>query len=289
MLQQISLSDVSSLMIRAIFCLLLTAALHAAPTYPPKIADARTEVYRTVDGVDLKVWIFGKKVADQSKPAILFFFGGGWNAGSPSQFEAQARHLAGRGMIAMLVDYRVKSRHGVSAVECVKDGKAALVWVRKNSGQLGVDPNRIATAGGSAGGHVAASIATLDGLGSKERPDAMILFNPATTLGRLGEWHPRRTISIERLGVEKVEDLSPSHHIGNDTPPALVMHGSKDTTVPIGSVEEFERQMKKHKRPCKLVRYEEAGHGFFNRGKYRDETLQEADAFLVGLGWLPKP
>ena len=56
----------------------------------------------------------------------------------------------------------------------------------------------------------------------------------------------------------------------------------------IGSVEAFEKQMEKLNRPCKLIRYEGAAHGFFNRRKHRDETLQETDAFLVKLGWLPK-
>ena len=64
------------------------------------------------------------------------------------------------------------------------------------------------------------------------------------------------------------------------------MHGSKDTMVPIATVEEFERQMKKLKRPCKLVSYEGAGHGFFNRGEYLKLTTQEAETFLVKLGWL---
>lgn len=287
-MQQDGQFDVTSSIVRFALCALLVAILPAAPPYPPEINDARTEVYRTVDEVEMKLWIFGKKVEGQAKPAILFFFGGGWNSGSPTQFESQARHFAGRGMITMLVDYRVKSRHGVAAVECVKDGKAALVWVRKNAEKLGVDPKRIATGGGSAGGHVAASIGTLTGLGSSERPNAMILFNPATTLGDLGEWKAPRTIASARLGVEKPAELSPAHHIGKHTPPTLIMHGTKDTTVPIGSVEAFERQMKKLNRRCKLVRYEGAGHGFFNRGEHRERTLKEADAFLVKLGWLPK-
>ncbi len=274
----------------AAFLFFLTPVLHADQTYPPKIAGARTEVYRKIDQVEMKLWILGERVEGHAKPAILLFFGGGWNAGSPAQFETQARHFADRGMIAILVDYRVKSRHGVPAVECVKDGKAALAWVRKNAGKLGVDPQRIATGGGSAGGHIAASLGTLTGLGSNERPNAMILFNPAATLGDLGEWKARQHPDVSaRLGVAKPEDLSPSHHIGKETPPTLIMHGTNDTTVPIGSVEEFEKQMKVFERPCKLVRYQGAGHGFFNRGKHRDETLREADSFLVGLGWLPKP
>jgi len=234
----------------------------------------------------MKLWIAGDKVEGQAKPAILFFFGGGWRTGSPAQFVDQAQHLAKRGMIAMVVDYRVKSRHEVQAVECVKDGKAALAWVRMNAAKLGVDPKRIATAGGSAGGHIAASIGTLDGFGSDERPNAMILFNPATTLDSIGAWKARRALTKERLGVDKPANLSPAHHIGEHTPATLILHGANDTTVPIGAVEAFEAEMKKQGRPCKLVRYEGAGHGFFNRGKHKAETTKEMDAFLVKIGWL---
>ena len=273
-------------MIRFIaFCLLLTP-LHAQLKNAAKLNGLRSKVYRTVGEHEMKLWIVGDKIDGQAKPAILFFFGGGWNSGTPAQFEPQAQHLAKRGMVAMLVDYRVKSRHGTQAVECVKDGKAALAWVRKNADRLGVDPKRIATAGGSAGGHIAAAIGTLNGLGSDERPNAMILFNPATTLDSIGDWKARRALPKERLGVDKPSDLSPAHHIGKHTPTTLILHGTKDTTVPIGTVEAFNAEMKKQGRPCKLVRYEGAGHGFFNRGKHLEETTKEMDAFLVKLGWL---
>lgn len=89
-------------------------------------------------------------------------------------------------MIAVTADYRVKSRHGVKVVECVKDAKAAIAWIRENAQRLRIDPNRIAASGGSAGGHLAACTGTINGFGSDERPNAMILFNPACTLAPIG-------------------------------------------------------------------------------------------------------
>lgn len=112
------------------------------------------------------------------------------------------------------------------------------------------------------------------------------LFLLVTTLASLGEWKARRALPSERLGVANPEDLSPAHHVSKDTPPTLIMHGSKDTTVPIATVEVFEKQMKKLKRPWKLVSCEGAGHGFFNRGEHLKLTTKEAEAFLVKLGWL---
>lgn len=279
---------------KVIICLLLcflSVPLNAQSPYPPTFKDARAETYRKVGSTELKLWIFGESDTEAKKPAIVFFFGGGWNSGSPAQFENQARHFAARGMIAITADYRVKSRHGVQVVECVKDAKAAIAWVRENAVLLGIDPEKIAASGGSAGGHLAAATGTISGFGSDERPNAMILFNPACALAPIAGWQSEKEagirLGIERLGVE-AEVISPAHHIGPQTPPTLILHGKKDTTVPYASVVAFESVMKKAGRPCKLVGYEDATHGFFNRGKDYDKTLAEADSFLVDLGWIKK-
>jgi acetyl esterase/lipase len=270
----------------------LTSTLLAQSPYPPTFKDARVETYRTIDSTDLKLWIFVESATKAPKPAIIFFFGGGWSSGSPAQFEDQARHFAKRGMIAITADYRVKSRHGVKAVECVKDAKAAVAWVRENAQRFGIDPNKIAVAGGSAGGHIAACTGTITGLGNDERPNAMILFNPACTLAPIAGWevksvNPRPELSVERMGVDP-EVISPSHHVGPHTPPTLILHGKSDTTVPYATATAFESEMKKANRTCKLVGYDGAGHGFFNRKEHYSTTLAEADNFLVDLGWIKK-
>lgn len=249
-------------------------------------------VYKTVGTTELALFVYAPENhnADTKAPAIVFFFGGGWNSGSPTQFEKQAQHFAKRGMVAITADYRVKSRQGVPVVECVKDAKAAIAWVRENAQRLGIDPNKIAASGGSAGGHLAAATGTISGFGSDERPNAMILFNPACTLGPIADWQPKEAktnVGVERFGVEPKE-ISPAHHIGPHTPPTLILHGKKDTTVPYDSVVAFDSVMKKADRPCKLVGYEGAGHGFFNSGESYTKTIAEADAFLVDLGWLKK-
>lgn len=281
---------------KSIICLslcLLAAPLFAKSaysSYPPTFKDARVETYRKVGSTELKLWIFGESDPKVPKPAIVFFFGGGWSGGSPAQFEDQARHFAKRGMIAITADYRVKKRHGVQVVECVKDAKAAIAWVRENATRLGIDPAKIAASGGSAGGHLAAATGTISGIGSDERPNAMILFNPATTLAPIAGWEPaagKADLSVERFGVE-AKVISPAHHIGPHTPPTLILHGKADTTVPYDSVVAFESAMKQAGRPCKLVGYEDTEHRFFNKGEGYKNSLAEADAFLVELGWLKK-
>lgn len=266
-------------------------------TYPPTLDGARVETYREIGEVKLNVWIFEpaeKAAAGAKRPAIVFFFGGGWTSGSPSQFERQCRHFAARGMVAITADYRVASRQGVKPAECVADAKSCVRWVRRNAKRLGIDPARIAVGGGSAGGHLAAATATLPGLEAAGEdtavsavPDALVLFNPALVMAPLEGLELRgfaEKSSAERFGCEPTA-ISPIHHVHAGQPPTLILHGKADTTVPIVTVEAFAAAMKKAGNRCDIVGYDGQPHGFFNAAKY-DETVAEADRFLVSLGFL---
>ncbi len=270
-----------------------------------QFAGARTEIYKTVGDVKFAVYIFepeGHK-PDDRRPGIVFFFGGGWTSGTPKQFEQQCRYLASRGMVAMTADYRVFSRHGTLAVKCVEDAKSAIRWVRANAKRLGIDPNRIAAGGGSAGGHIAACagvIKDFDSPGEDKSissvPDALVLFNPALVLAPLKgqeSGKPERLKRIEnRLGTNP-EDLSPAHHVEKGAPPTLVLHGKADTTVTYATAEAFAEAMKKAGNRCDLVGYEGQGHSFFNYGlpgnTYFIATTKAMDKFFVSLGCLKGP
>ena len=191
-------------------------------------------------------------------------------------------------MIAILADYRVWVRNKAKPVECVKDAKACLAWVRENSKRLGIIPDEICAAGGSAGGHLAAATGTLPNFGSEERPNAMILFNPGAVMAELYGWEVSGFGEGRNLGVPS-EELSPGHHVDSKTPPTLIMHGTIDKAVPIESARAFERALKEAEVPVTLITYEGAGHGFFNKGRYYKATLAAADDFLVKLGWIAPP
>lgn len=289
----------------AIGFLLVTSASaqdNRVRNYPPTMEGATVEVYKTIDDVELQLFIFtpeGHEPSDKA-PAIVFFFGGGWRNGSPAQFEEHCKYLASRGMVAMTADYRVLSRHGTKAVKCVADGKSAIRWVRANAERLGVDPNRVAAGGGSAGGHVAACTGTLADFDEESEdaetssvPNALVLFNPATVLAPVENEAPideRRLTSLkERMGVEP-EELSPYHNVRKGVPPTIIFHGTGDTTVPYRTVELFTEAMTKAGNHCELVGFEDRGHGFFNHGrgdgKDYSETVRQMDQFLVEQGYL---
>lgn len=282
---------------KLLFALIACAfPLLAQLSYPPQMPEANQHVYRSIDGVDLRLYVFEPEghVASDQTPAVVFFFGGGWNNGSPAQFHEHSKYLASRDMVSIAADYRVATRNGVKAYQCVEDAKAAMRWVRAHATEMGIDPNRIAAGGGSAGGHLAAATATLPlhdapnaNLSVSAQPNALVLFNPVTVtapvdgLGGFG--------NAERIGAPP-ESFSPYHHIPKNPFPAIIFHGKADTTVPYNTAEAFCAKWNAQGGRCELVGYNGKNHGFFNYGRDGNEaymdTVRKMDRFFLSLGWL---
>ncbi|MFM8903864.1 MAG: alpha/beta hydrolase, partial [Verrucomicrobiota bacterium] len=150
--------------------------------YPPEMPGASVEVYREVNGSKLNAYVFTppQHQASDRRPAVLFFFGGGWKGGTPGQLLPQSLYLARRGMVAISCDYRVLSRQGVIPQDCLRDAKAAIRWARANAERLGIDPARIVAAGESAGGHLAAATALVPGFEEGAHPDTSSMPNALT-------------------------------------------------------------------------------------------------------------
>ena len=233
-----------------------------------KLDGAKAIPYKQVGDAKLFLHVFEPKgkSTEAGQPAIVFFFGGGWNGGTPKQFEPHCRHLAGRGIVAITAEYRVKSRHQTTPFECVADGKSAIRWVRANAGKLGVDPKRIAAGGGSAGGHVAAATGNCPGLEEQgenrkvsSKPDALVLFNPVYDNGPKGYGHSRVQA--------RWKEISPMHNIRKGAPPTIVFLGTKDNLIPVATGEEYDRRMKAAGSVSELHLYKDQPHGFFNQGR----------------------
>lgn len=255
---------------------------------PTDIAGAATYIYKSIGDVDLRLHVFKPaRPAGAGKPAaIVFFFGGGWAWGSVEQFAPQSRHLAHRGMVAIVADYRVRCRHQTEIAQSTADGISALRWVRGHADELGIDPARIAAAGASAGGHLAVATALFEkNAGEKNergtaRPDALVLFNPA--------------LDLSTLGMPKLpRDISPLQHVAPGLPPTIIFNGRLDSTTPLAAAEAYCGAAAALGSVCRVVGYDGADHGFFNprheNGKWFRSTLLEADRFLTALGYLPAP
>ncbi len=268
-------------------------ALTFAKTTKLDLQGATAEVYKKASGDELYIYIFSPEGHDAKKdkrPAAVFFFGGGWNGGTPTQFEQHARYLASRGMIAAVADYRVKSRQKATPKDCVADGKSAVRYLRQHASRLGIDPDKIAAGGGSAGGHVATATGTLpklddakDDQSISSRPNALLLFNPVYDNGPDGGWAHARV-------KDYWQDISPAHNIDAKTPPAIVFLGEKDSLIPVSTAQRFQKKMQDAGVKSELHTYPGQPHGFFNQGKGGKDifldTLRKTDTFLVAIGFL---
>lgn len=243
-------------------------------------------VYKRTQQGELSIHISypkGWKASDK-RPAIVFFFGGGWTGGSVKQFLPQAEYLAGRGMVAARADYRVRSRHKVTPDKCVEDAKSAVRWLRVNAADHGIDPDRIVASGGSAGAHLAICTFTTPGLEAEgedlkvsSKPNLLIPYNPPldTTSERV----------LERVGsAEIAKKISPIHQLAKDVPPTIMYFGSEDALgAPAG---DYLKKAKKLKIQAEVLIAPGMGHGFFNRPPWLQRTTYLTDQFLVSHGYL---
>lgn len=273
--------------LKKIFCFSLVLACYSHAVFCQPIKSPLELTYKQVDTVQLGLKIFyppAYKKGDRL-PTIVFFFGGGWTGGSMTQFEPHALHFAAKNMIAVLVDYRVKSRHNTSPFESVKDAKSAIRYLRQHAAELGVDANRIVASGGSAGGHLAAACFTneslnesSDDLAISAKPNALVLFNPVIDNGKDG-------YGFERIG-ENYVTFSPIHNIQKGFPPTIFFLGTKDKLIPVATAEMFKKKIEQVGGRCELFLSEDQPHGFFNKEPYLSETMAKTDLFLLSLHYI---
>lgn len=271
--------------------LLLCIAVCSMTQAQIKIPNIKPEllIYKEIDSVKLHLYVYRPENFNEKKQynCMVFFHGGGWNGGNYKAFQRQSAYLASRGMIAISVEYRIFNEHKTTPFQAVNDAKSAIRYVRSHAKELRINPDMIASGGGSAGGHLAAACGNVIGLEEKGEdlsvssvPNALVLFNPVYDNSKNG------------YGYGKMEgrylEISPLHNISKGSPPTIVFFGTKDKTTPVSSSKEYEKRMKEVGSRCDLFLYEGQEHSFFNKKPHFEETVEEMDTFLVSLGYLPK-
>lgn len=160
-------------------------------------------------------------------------------------------------------------------------------YIRSHAVEIGLDPSRIVGSGGSAGGHLAAATALVEGYNERTddltvnpKPDALVLFNPVIDNGPGG-------YGFERIG-DRYTDFSPLHNITAGAPPTLLFLGTEDKLIPVSAVENYQAAMNKVGSRCELALFPGEGHGFFDirHRKNYQRTLDLTDTFLRSLGYL---
>lgn len=259
---------------------------------PVSAADPVVHIYRSVGATRLEAHVFAPPDAElrAPRPAVAIFHGGGWTEGEPEWTHPMCRYFASRGMVAVGAQYRLSDERDVTPLEAMDDAREVIRWLRREAGRLGIDSQRVAAAGWSAGGHLAASAAVFTGpvgsddappgAGVSPAPDALLLWFPAVSLTN-DAWFAKLL-----LGRAAPAAVSPAEHVRPGLPPAVVFQGTRDRVTPLVEVRQFVQAMERAGNRCELHVYPGRGH-LFTRDleDYRD-TMVKADRFLVSLGFL---
>jgi len=227
------------------------------------------------------------------RPAILFLHGGGWRGGSKKQFARQAAYLASKhNFLAVCSEYRFSTEARFPA--CLLDARCAVRWIREKADEYHVDPERVAIAGGSAGGHLAALVATTADADPSARVNLCIPHNPPLDLVALAERRGQANGAVrELLGGSLAEmreayhDASPFHRAGPDTPSTLFLHGGADTVIPCEQSTAMHEKLLSLGIHSELEVWPGKDHGWFNRAPDFAAVLKRMEGFLVerfGLG-----
>lgn len=216
---------------------------------------AEKHVYKNTAQGDLSLYILYPET-NNKKPvaAVIYFFGGGWVKGTVNGQIANAAWFRDHGIVGICADYRVKSRQGTSPMECIRDAKSAVRFVRAHASAFGIDPDQIIVAGGSAGGHIAACTA-IDGgdepnedLSVSSKPNALVLHNPV-----LGEGFGKEFFAAH-------PEFSPLLQLKKGWPPTILSCGTADTTTPFIYAQKFANLMKAAGNSCELIPVKDAEH-----------------------------
>lgn len=250
-------------------------------------------VYQSEGGIELKAYCFypegsgpGENNAEP-KPAILFFHGGLWDVSMVTQFSPHAMHFASRGMVAIVVEYRVAALHNAAPEDAFEDAQMAMQWLRHNHLELGVDPDRIVAAGAAAGAYMALGLAMRKKLpvidGHHPRPQAVIGVSSVVSTHR-------RCLDLKRFAhAKQTTRTNPYLMVRRKLPPCLLVHGKSDTIAPHYLIADFARMMRRKRNNCELIEFEACNHSFFNFNvspEHFEMTLNSMDAFVAKLGYI---
>lgn len=271
--------------------------------YQPVLESAdATPVYKQIgDSVSMHLNIYYPKdhTSGDPKPVVIYFFSGGFVQGSPIQWEETCKYLASRGMVAITADYRVISRNGGNAINCVVDAKSAVRYVREHAAEMHIDPARVVVAGGSAGGLLAIECALNDSKWEDPQdnkhiscvPDLMVLQNPVISTTEF-------KFRIEKFKDNKdtpdslshAAELNPLTHMRPNMPPAIVFHGTLDPISKFKIVKEYQKLYTDAGGEFDVHPFAGEKHGFaaMNKkgGKNYVECLRLTDSFFVAHGYL---
>jgi acetyl esterase len=260
-------------------------------------AGAKIYTYRQIDGREEKAYVFLPSTPGTHRAAVLIFHGGAWQMGDGTWMEYRAKEFAAKGMVGISLDYTLdKDGPGPSPIDSVDDACAAFIWVRAHAKEFGIDPNRVAGSGWSAGGHLVAAAALLPSVNGKPippnaRPNALLLYSAALNMAN--------DPFFMRLMKDKGDPAaySPLQFVHRGLPPTNIIQGEEDSIVYAKDARAFCEAAQKVGTRCDLHIYPGVGHlltrnikvqykDFDPDPKFGKEAEQLEIDFLASLGYI---
>ena len=287
-------------MMMAVMTIVATAAMGnsasvlAADKVPDGVVFEENIEYSNPDGQHLQLNMARPKSGAGPFPAVVCIHGGGFRAGSRESFNKVCLRLASRGYVAVTVTYRLAPKYQFPAA--VYDVKAAVRWMRANSKKYKVDPNRIGTTGGSAGGHLAQFLAVtggvqkFEGTGGNAKHSSRVacvvnFFGPSDFTKSYGASVDAAEVLPLFLGGNLQQQRrrhivsSPLYWVTPDAAPTLCIHGTKDRYVAHEQAVWLIDRLKASSVEARLMTIEGADHGF--RGASKKVRAQIEDARIA--------
>lgn len=198
-----------------------------------------TVVYKSGQGQrDLTLTVYSPRVERKPVPAVVYFFAGGWQYGSPLQFVRECYHDTKLGYKAISVDYRIASLDKTTPADSYVDVADAYQWIVRHADSLNIDPTRIVLAGASAG----ATMAAAAGMDSRlPMPAGLMLYYPV---------------------VKKIAAFVPENN-RRTMPPFLFLIGDKDSFTTLADAENFLKAQQSKGVDVTSKVFSGAGHPLF--------------------------
>jgi len=230
---------------------------------------------------------------------IFFVHGGGWAGGNKESWHPVMEHFRALGYVCTSADYHLlPDRRFPSQLE---DVRLAMAWVKSRAGEYGFDPGKVAVLGSSAGGHLAAMLATTqaeDDLGVTDEltsrdtlPAAAVCLCSVLSCHHYADAHAGVAKMLDRfLGPgaddpEVVRSASPIDRVRGKEPPFLMVVGDADETTPVSLHEAMRDRLVEKGVGAELVVLEGVKHGFGYgvKSSAQKETLGHIERFLAAV------
>jgi acetyl esterase/lipase len=264
-------------LIAALAIYLLTAPSNAIAQKVPNSTIEKDIVFSKVDGRELHLDLVRPTSVTKPTPFIIWLHGGGWRQGDRKDYHAAMRDMAQLGYAGASVEYRLAPAHKFPAQ--LDDARNALAFLRANAAKYNLDPDRIAVAGGSAGGHLSLMLglakpadekspngirAVIDISGPTDfqtwiidkEPDALLKKSVGVDLNEL----IADFVGTSDRQDHRMKEVSPLTYVRKDNPAVLILHGTADGWVPFQQSQVLEKALKQAGVKVKLVPFQGASH-----------------------------